>query len=44
MVIKMKTYKIDNNEYELIKDYKNAFDYEIVKQKYTEYFEDYDIR
>ena len=42
MVIKMKTYKIDNNEYELIKDYKNAFDYEIVKQKYTEYFEDYD--
>lgn len=38
----MKTYKIENNNYELIKDYKNAFDFETVKERYTEYFEDYD--
>ena len=38
----MKTYQINNNEYELIKDYKNAFDYDAIKESYTEYFEDYD--
>ena len=38
----MKTYKIENNDYELIKDYKNGFDYDAIKEKYTEYFEDYD--
>ena len=38
----MKTYQIENNNYELIKDYKNAFDFETVKERYTEYFEDYD--
>ncbi len=31
-----------NNNYELIKNYKNGFDYEILKEKYTEYFDDYD--
>ena len=38
----MKTYNINNNTYELIKDYKNGFDYEAVKERYTEYFDDYD--
>ena len=38
----MKTYKIENNDYELIKDYKKGFDYDAIKEKYTEYFEDYD--
>ncbi len=38
----MQKYKIENNDYELIKNYKNAFDYETIKEKYTEYFEDYD--
>ena len=38
----MKTYEIENNKYEIIKDYKNAFDLETVKGKYTEYFDDYD--
>lgn len=38
----MKTYEIENNKYELYKDYKNAFDLETVKEKYTEYFDDYD--
>ena len=32
----MKTYKIENNEYEIIKDYKNGFDLESLKEKYTE--------
>lgn len=38
----MKTYKINDNNYELFKDYKNGFDIEAVKEKYTEYFDDYD--
>ncbi len=38
----MKTYQIENNTYELIKDYKNGFDYEAVKERYTEYFDSYD--
>ncbi len=38
----MKTYEIENNNYELIKDYKNGFDYDAVKERYTEYFNDYD--
>ena len=32
----MKTYEIENNDYELIKDYKNGFDYDAVKERYTE--------
>lgn len=42
MEVKMKKYKIENNTYEIYKDYKNAFDLEAIKEKYTEYFEDYD--
>lgn len=38
----MKTYKVDNNTYELTKNYKNGFDYDSFKERYTEYFEDYD--
>ena len=38
----MKTYEIEKNKYELYKDYKNAFELEAIKEKYTEYFDDYD--
>jgi uncharacterized protein YutD len=38
----MKKYELNNQNYELMKDYKNGFDYEAVKEKYTEYFDDYD--
>ena len=38
----MKTIKIENNKYELIKDYKNGFDLEDFTSHYTEFFEDYD--
>lgn len=33
---------VDNNKYELIKDYKNAFDLEEFKTSYTDFFSDYD--
>lgn len=38
----MKTYKINENTYELIKNYKNGFDLESTKEKCTEYFDEYD--
>lgn len=34
--------EIENKEYELIKDYKDAFDKDDFVEKYTEYFYDYD--
>lgn len=34
--------EVDNNQYELIKNYKDAFDKEEFIQKYTDYFADYD--
>ena len=37
----MKIYKF-NDDYELEKNYKEGFDYEAVKQLWTEYFDDYD--
>ena len=37
-----KKYILENNEYELVEDYKNGFDYDEVKSKYTDYFYDYD--
>lgn len=37
-----KTYKINNFDYELIENYKDGFDEEIVKEKVTEYFDDFD--
>ena len=34
--------EIENREYELIKNYKDAFDKEAFTEKYTDYFYDYD--
>jgi uncharacterized protein YutD len=36
------TIKVEEKEYKLIKDYKNAFDEEMFKERYTSYFENYD--
>ncbi len=33
---------IEDKNYELIKDERNGFDYEAFKERYTEYFENYD--
>ena len=40
----MKNYLINNNNYEIIKNYKDGFDYEEVKNKCleTDYFDNYD--
>ena len=38
----MKTKEVENNKYELIKDYKNAFDLDEFISHYTDFFEDYD--
>ena len=40
-MIKLK-FKIENNEYELIVNYKDGFDKEDFESKYTDYFYDYD--
>ncbi len=34
--------EIENNKYNLIENYKDGFDLESVKEKYTDYFNDYD--
>ncbi len=33
---------LDNNTYELLENYKDGFDIEALKNKYTDYFADYD--
>lgn len=38
----MKQYEIGKNKYEIIKDYKNGFEYEPIKEIYTDYFDVYD--
>lgn len=38
----MKKYILNEKEYELIENYKEGFDYDEVKNRYTEYFDDYD--
>lgn len=38
----MKTIEVQEKKYELIKDYKNAFDLEEFTNHYTDYFENYD--
>lgn len=38
----MSRVKLDNQEWELIEEYKNGYDEEVLKEKYTEYFEPYD--
>ena len=37
-----KIYEIENNKYELIDNYNEGFDLEEVKNKYTDYFDNYD--
>ncbi len=36
------TIKVEKNEYKLIKNYKDGFDEEMFKERYTSYFENYD--
>lgn len=36
------TIKIEENEYKLIKNYRDGYDEEMFKEKYTSYFETYD--
>lgn len=38
----MKTIELQNNKYEIIRNDKDCFNYEEIKEKVTEYFEDYD--
>jgi uncharacterized protein YutD len=38
----MKKYKYNDIDYEIMKDYKNGFEEETVKEKLTDYFIDYD--
>lgn len=38
----MRKVKLDNQEWELIEEYKNGYDEEVLKEKYTDYFEPYD--
>lgn len=38
----MKTIELLGNKYELIRNDKDCFDYEDIKERATEYFEDYD--
>ena len=34
--------EINNKTYRLVEEYKNAFDLEVVKEKLTDYFDDFD--
>ena len=36
------TIKVEENEYKLIKNYRDGYDEELFKEKYTSYFENYD--
>jgi len=38
----MKTVTLDNIEYNILKDYREAFDQEALAERYTEYFHDFD--
>ena len=38
----MKTYKLNDQEYELIKNYRDGFDLQETKANLTDYFTDYD--
>ena len=40
--MEMKTIKVNEIEYEIIKDEKDAIDKELLAEKITEYFDDYD--
>lgn len=39
----MKKYKIRNQEYELIENYKDGFDLDVVNEKMTDFFDQYDF-
>ena len=39
----MKIIEVENNKYELIKDYKNGFDLDDFISHYTDFFKDYDF-
>lgn len=39
----MKTIEVEDKKYEIVKDYKNAFDKEEFISHYTDYFYDYDF-
>lgn len=34
--------KVENNEYKLIENYKDCFEEDVFKEKYTDYFEEFD--
>lgn len=34
--------EVENNKYEIVKDYKNAFELDVFIEYYTDFFEDYD--
>ena len=34
--------KLGNNKYEIMENYKDGFDLDAVKEKYTDYFDEYD--
>ena len=38
----MKTITLNNQKYELVKEYKNGFNLEELTERYTDYFDDYD--
>lgn len=38
----MKKVKLNDKEYELIKDYKNGYEKDAVEEKLTDYFDEYD--
>lgn len=38
----MKLIEVENNKYEIVKDYKNAFELDVFVSHYTDFFEDYD--
>lgn len=40
--MKLQKIEIDKNTYELTKNYKDAFEKNTFKEKYTDYFKDYD--
>lgn len=41
-MIKLKKYIFEENNYELIKNYKNGFEEETIREKFTDYFVPYD--
>lgn len=38
----MKIYEFNNNKYEIYKNYKEGFEYQITKEIFTNYFDNYD--